>query len=102
MVSSADEVEDPQHQITVADALAAHIENPVPGETVRVQLDSRQFGRIAAQIAKNVTLQSIREEERDQMYEYVQSYRKSVTRCTNMYRATHAALSWEPSKDRSA
>ena len=78
VVSSADEVEDPQHQITVADALAAHIENPVPGETVRVQLDSRQFGRIAAQIAKNVTLQSIREEERDQMYEYVQSYARSV------------------------
>ena len=74
VVSSADEVEDPQHQITAADALAAHIENPVPGENVRVQLDSRQFGRIAAQIAKNVTLQSIREEERDQMYEYVQSY----------------------------
>ena len=78
VVSSADEVEDPQHQITVADALAAHIENPVPGENVRVQLDSRQFGRIAAQIAKNVTLQSIREEERDQMYEYVQSYARSV------------------------
>ena len=48
VVSSADEVEDPQHQITAADALAAHIENPVPGENVRVQLDSRQFGRIAA------------------------------------------------------
>ncbi len=78
VVSSADEVEDPQHQITAADALAAHIENPVPGENVRVQLDSRQFGRIAAQIAKNVTLQSIREEERDQMYEYVQSYARSV------------------------
>lgn len=78
VVASAEEVEDPQHQITVADAIAAHIENPVPGETVRVQLDSRQFGRIAAQIAKNVTLQSIREEERDQMYEYVQSYARSV------------------------
>ena len=35
-----------------------------PGDTVRAELDSKNFGRIATQNAKNVILQKIREEER--------------------------------------
>mgnify|MGYP002243752291 FL=1 len=38
------------------------------GDTVQVPLDSKKFGRIATQNAKNVILQKIREEERKALY----------------------------------
>ena len=38
------------------------------GDTVRVELKSQEFGRIATQNAKNVILQKIREEERNSIF----------------------------------
>lgn len=46
-----------------------------PGEVIREEIKSRDFGRIATQNAKNVILQKIREEERKVIYD--QYYGKS-------------------------
>ena len=39
------------------------------GDVVKVQIQSKEFGRIATQNAKNVILQKIREEERKVLYD---------------------------------
>ena len=41
------------------------------GDVVRVDIKSKEFGRIATQNAKNVILQKIREEERKVLFERV-------------------------------
>ena len=50
---------------------AAHRYNPdlQPGDTVAIPVDIAKFGRIAAQTAKQVVIQGIREAERGVMYE---------------------------------
>ncbi len=62
-----DEVEDPVLEISVMEAkkIKAHYEE---GDIVRVPIESKSFGRIATQNAKNVILQKIREEERKSLY----------------------------------
>ena len=50
------------------------------GDTVNVEIHSKEFGRIATQNAKNVILQKIREEERKVLYnEYYAKERDVVT-----------------------
>ncbi len=50
------------------------------GDIVRVEIKSKEFGRIATQNAKNVILQKIREEERKVLYnEYYEKERDIVT-----------------------
>ncbi|MBR2187324.1 MAG: transcription termination/antitermination protein NusA [Lachnospiraceae bacterium] len=60
-------VEDPAIEISVEDAMAIDPEANL-GDTVKVELKSREFGRIATQNAKNVILQKIREEERNSIF----------------------------------
>ena len=48
------------------------------GDTVDVKINSQSFGRIATQIAKNVILQKIREEERSVVYDYYIGKQKSI------------------------
>ena len=60
-------VEDPAIEISVEDAMAIDPEANL-GDTVKVELKSREFGRIATQNAKNVILQKIREEERNSVF----------------------------------
>ena len=55
------EVEDPVLQISVADAKLIK-EKAKAGDVVEVNIESKEFGRIATQNAKNVILQKIREE----------------------------------------
>jgi N utilization substance protein A len=62
-----DDVLDDRLEIDIADA--RHIRpNAELGETVLVESTPRDFGRIAAQTAKQVVLQRIKEVERDQVY----------------------------------
>lgn len=58
-----EEVEDPVTQISAAEA---KMKDPRynPGDIVQCPIESKSFGRIATQNAKNVILQKIREEER--------------------------------------
>ena len=77
IVATADDVTDPQTQISAEDAKAQHIAGEI-GDVVRVDIDSQSFGRIATQIAKNVILQKIREEERNVVYNYYIDKKKTV------------------------
>lgn len=59
-------VEDPVTQITVDEA-KTHNKRSHLGGTVEIKLETKQFGRIAAQTAKQVIRQGIREAEREHM-----------------------------------
>ena len=56
------------------------------GDVVRVDIKSKEFGRIATQNAKNVILQKIREEERKVLYnEYYEKEKDVVTGVVQRY-----------------
>ena len=59
-----DEVEDPDTQITLADAKDI-VEDVEVGDEIKIEVTPEQFGRIAAQSAKQVITQRIREAERN-------------------------------------
>ena len=63
-----EELEDDRSQICLAEAKEL-VEEVALGETVLVETTPSNFGRIAAQTAKQVILQRIREAERDALYE---------------------------------
>ncbi|MFR3728420.1 transcription termination factor NusA [Lacrimispora sp.] len=60
-------VEDPLLQISLADAKMTDPKYDL-GDVIQCQIDSKKFGRIATQNAKNVILQKIREEGRKSLY----------------------------------
>ena len=70
-------VEDPLEQISLDEAsqLDGHYDL---GDIVRVPIESKSFGRIATQNAKNVILQKIREEERKVLYDQYYGMEKEV------------------------
>lgn len=72
-----DFVEDPALEISLIDAQKINA-NAEEGDTVRVQIQSKEFGRIATQNAKNVILQKIREEERKVLYDQYYGQEKEV------------------------
>lgn len=72
-----EEVEDPVMEISLADARMISAKYQL-GDTVQVPLDSKKFGRIATQNAKNVILQKIREEERKALYNDYYTMEKDV------------------------
>ena len=61
-------VEDPMLQISEAEARMRDPKARI-GDVVRLPIDSKKFGRIATQNAKNVILQKIREEERKSLFQ---------------------------------
>ena len=63
----AEEVEDPLTQISLAEAKMMNGKYDL-GDVVQVPINSKEFGRIATQNAKNVILQKIREEERKALF----------------------------------
>lgn len=69
IVATEDEVEDKQYQISLDECKKRHVTGEV-GDKVKVDVNSQSFGRIATQIAKNVILQKIREEERNSVYNH--------------------------------
>lgn len=70
-------VEDTQTQITLP--MARKVDKKCAlGDIVRVPIQSKDFGRIAAMNAKNVILQKIREEERSVLYGRYYSMEKDV------------------------
>ena len=78
-------VEDPILEISLTNAKMMDTKYEV-GDTVHVPIQSKQFGRIATQNAKNVILQKIREEERKVLYdEYFQKERDVVTGVVQRY-----------------
>lgn len=63
-----EEVEDPANQITLEEAKTYSKRYKI-GDTCAVKLDTKHFGRIAAQTAKQVMKQGIKEVERNQLVE---------------------------------
>ena len=77
VVESKNDVEDKLTQIALEDAVKINPSAKV-GDMVQVKINSQSFGRIATQIAKNVILQKIREEERSAIYDYYIKMQKNI------------------------
>lgn len=73
-VVTDEELDDPAFQVT-EDMPKAMEYNAKVGETIEEQIESVDFGRIAAQTAKQVIVQKVREAERAQV---VEAYRSKV------------------------
>jgi transcription termination/antitermination protein NusA len=72
VVETPEQVEDPQLQITLEDARKADPNLEVGGELRIPKVTEGILGRIAAQLAKQVIFQKVREAERDTVYnEYI-------------------------------
>ena len=72
-------VEEPALEISLVDAQKQNSGAEI-GDVIKVEIQSRQFGRIATQNAKNVILQKIREEERKVLFdEYYEKEKEVVT-----------------------
>ena len=67
VVEEAD-FDDPAHQLTL-DMAEKRREDPKVGDVLEEKIDSIEFGRIAAQTAKQVIVQKVREAERAQVVE---------------------------------
>ncbi len=61
-------VEDPDHEITL-DAAKKVVKRAKMGDIIPIPVETKKFGRIAAQAAKQVIIQGIREAERGIIYE---------------------------------
>jgi len=77
VVETEDDIEDDMLQISLEEAKKV-TKNATVGETVNVEIKSKEFGRIATQNAKNVILQKIREEERDVIYNQYYGKEKDI------------------------
>lgn len=77
VVELDDDVMDPILEISLNDARKLD-PNIQIGDTVRVDINSKSFGRIATMNAKNVILQKIREEERTVVYNYYVKQQKDI------------------------
>jgi N utilization substance protein A len=81
VVADEDEVEDPVNQITLTEAneLAPGVE---VGSEIRLYRDTTPLGRIAAQLAKQVIFQKVREAERDTVFQEYAHREKEVLNAT--------------------
>ena len=77
IVETEDDVFSTINQISLEDARKYKKDAQV-GETVEIEVESREFSRIAAQNAKNVILQKIREEERSVIYNQFNDKEKNI------------------------
>ena len=75
----ADEVEEPEMQISLEEALAINPNFHV-GDIVEIDVTPDNFGRVAAQTAKQMLVQKIRESERGKIYdEYIEKENEILT-----------------------
>lgn len=72
-----EQVDDPLLQISLSEAKMMAPRYDI-GDIVQIPVESKSFGRIATQNAKNVILQKIREEERKSLYEGWYSKEKDI------------------------
>ncbi len=85
VVELPEDVMDSLEDISLEDAVKI-VPTAKVGDTVCVDIDSRGFGRIATQIAKNVIMQKIREEERSVIYDYyIKKQRDIITGIVQRY-----------------
>ena len=88
----AEEVEDPVMQISPEEAREIDPDAKA-GDIVRVEIRSKEFGRIATQNAKSVILQKIREEERSVIYnQYFEKEKDVVTGIVQRYMGKNISI----------
>lgn len=82
-----EEVEDEATEISVENA-QKYIANPSFGDVVKVEITPKDFGRIAAQTAKQVVIQKLKDAEREVIYnEYIDRENEIITGQINRIRA---------------
>ena len=87
-----DLLEDPTSQIGKTEA-ALKYGNVEVGETVSTEVIPKNFGRIAAQKAKQVVVQKIREEERKVLYtQYLEKEREVITGIVQRYSGNNVCI----------
>lgn len=72
-----EEVMDSQLEVSIKDATAINPHYEI-GDKIRFEVTPKDFGRIAAQTAKQVILQRVREAERSIIYEEFSQYEKEI------------------------
>ena len=87
-----EEVEDDVLQISLEDARKISSKAKI-GDIVKVDIKSKEFGRIAAQNARNVITQKIREEERSVVYNiYFEKEKDLVTGIVQRYQGKNISI----------
>ena len=87
-----DLVEDPTAQIGLTEATLKY-GKVEPGDTVSTEVIPKTFGRIAAQKAKQVVFQKIREEERKVLYtQYLEKEREVITGIVQRYSGNNVCI----------
>lgn len=76
-----EDIEDPATEILKEEA-AKYNKAAIVGAVVEIPLETKQFGRIAAQAAKHVIRQGIREAERGKLFEEYQSREHDIVTAT--------------------
>ncbi len=81
VVADEEQIEDPVNQITLAEAneMAPGVE---VGSEIRIYRDTSPLGRIAAQLAKQIIFQKVREAERDTVFQEDAHREKEVLNAT--------------------
>ena len=89
-----DEVEDPVVQMSMAEAILRFPRKKMEmGDIVQVEVTPKNFGRIAAQKAKQVVVQKIREEERKVLYnQYFEKEKDIVTGIVQCYHGNNVSV----------
>ena len=81
-----EEVVDPATEISIENA-EGYISNPKVGDVVKIEITPKDFGRIAAQTAKQVVIQKLKDAEREVIYnEYIDRENEIITGQINRIR----------------
>lgn len=73
-----DEVENPGKEISLKDALAIKKGSKI-GDEIGIKLETKEFGRIAAQTARNIIRQGIKDGEKSQITQEFQDKQNTIT-----------------------
>lgn len=88
-----DMIEDDALQIGIAEAKLRFRDDVGVGEKVSTEVTPKNFGRIAAQKAKQVVVQKIREEERKVLYvQYLEKEREVITGIVQRYSGKNVCI----------
>lgn len=88
-----DMIEDDALQIGITEAKLRFRDDVEVGEKVSTEVTSKNFGRIAAQKAKQVVVQKIREEERKVLYvQYLEKEREVITGIVQRYSGKNVCI----------
>ena len=87
-VVKAEDLYEPYEEITLEEA-AEYKNNPMVGDIIDIDIPTKSFGRIAAQTAKQVIIQGIREAERGMVISEFESKEHTLDRVFRAYRPAH-------------